>query len=61
MPKYDFRCSECGKTFERLVSISKRHSQECECGGEAKQLIAAPWQRIDINSDRWVNRHKNRR
>lgn len=61
MPNYDYRCPDCGETFGRIVPISERKEQQCSCGGTATQLIGIPWQKIDINSDRWVNRNKKRR
>ena len=60
MPNYSYRCPDCGETFRRLVPISQRKEQKCECGTVANQVIEAPWQEIDINSDRWVTRHKKR-
>lgn len=61
MPRYDFKCPDCGETFEKVVSIAERANQTCdECGGTLKQLVGIPWQRIEINSDRWVNRNKKR-
>ena len=61
MPRYDFKCPDCGETFEKTASISERKNQICDgCCGTLKQLVGIPWQRIDINSDRWVNRNKKR-
>lgn len=60
MPNYDYRCSECGETFSRIVPIAERKEQQCSCGGIATQIVSAPWQKIDIESDRWLNRHKKR-
>ncbi len=60
MPRYDFRCDSCG-VFEQVVSIAERDNKVmCICGQPAKRMIGVPWQRIDINSDRWSNRHKKR-
>ena len=59
MPRYDFKCS-CGAVFEKVVPIAERKETLCSCGKTARQMISAPWQRIDINSDRWETRHKKR-
>jgi len=36
MPIYEYRCSECGERFEKLVRLSTSTSEiECpECGGQ---------------------------
>lgn len=59
MPMYDFSC-ECGKKFEALARMDERQ-KECSCGKLAERVMASPWLRIDVNSERWVNRHKPRR
>lgn len=35
---HDFRCSECGKVFERMVSWDTEQSQ-CECGHQATRVF----------------------
>ncbi len=48
MPTYDFRCKECGHTFEKMLKFAEREAypqeNRCpECGdGEIEQYIAAP-------------------
>ena len=40
MPTYDYKCLECGHTFELFQSMSSEPVKTCpECGGEVKRLI----------------------
>jgi putative FmdB family regulatory protein len=41
MPRYDFRCQECGETFETELPISRRQEAVCpECGSrDLRQLF----------------------
>ena len=40
MPTYDYRCKECGITFELFQRMSDDPIKECiECKGEVKRLI----------------------
>ena len=53
MPTYDYRCEECGHTFEESLKIADREiptTSPCEekvhgaasiCGGEIKQIIVS--------------------
>lgn len=34
----DFRCGDCGETFERLVPRGDSTPRACECGGTAKRV-----------------------
>ena len=58
MPTYDYRCEKCGHTFEENLKIADREAptklpctqqtqstkhMSFECGGEVKQIIAAPY------------------
>ena len=55
MPTYDYECENCGHTFEEDLKIADRKiptESPCErqlhraapiCGGEVKQIIAAPY------------------
>ena len=55
MPTYDYRCEECGHTFEESLKIADReiptispceekvHRAAAVCGGEIKQIIVAPY------------------
>ncbi len=39
MPMYDFKCRDCGKHFEELVSVSGRDQVRCpDCGGEVSRV-----------------------
>lgn len=61
MPLYDFKCPQCEEYFTEITSMDVREVKH-SCGNMAHKVIrSAPWQMIDINSDRWVNRHKKRR
>lgn len=40
MPTYDYKCKECGITFELFQKMTDEHIKKCiECGGEVKRLI----------------------
>ena len=49
MPTYDYRCDKCGHTFEETLKIVEKDAPTelpCiveECGGEVKQVMAAPY------------------
>ena len=58
MPTYDYKCEKCGYAFEEDLKIADRNiptESPCvqqipqtkhmsfECGGEVKQIIAAPY------------------
>ena len=55
MPTYDYECIKCGHTFEESLKVVDRGvptESPCErqlhraapiCGGEVKQIIAAPY------------------
>ena len=43
MPLYEYRCHQCGKTFERLQKFADEPLTIHEdCGGEVERLISAP-------------------
>ncbi|GAB4320512.1 MAG: zinc ribbon domain-containing protein [Dehalococcoidia bacterium] len=44
MPRYDYRCDSCGKTYELIQSFSAESTHTCEkCGnGTARRLLSAP-------------------
>ena len=43
MPLYEYKCHECGKTFEVLQKFSDEPIRTHEeCGGETERLISAP-------------------
>ena len=47
MPTYDYRCEKCENEFEEMLLISKKDEPTetpcTECGGEVKQVVAAPY------------------
>lgn len=43
MPLYEYRCKNCGHTFEKIQSFSAPDEKECPvCHGEVERLISAP-------------------
>jgi putative FmdB family regulatory protein len=40
MPLYEFKCVQCGKTYEQIVHFDVTEVQ-CECGGKAPRQISA--------------------
>lgn len=42
MPTYDYKCKECGITFEYFQKMTDEHIKDCiECGGDVKRLIGS--------------------
>ena len=42
MPTYDYKCKECGITFELFQKMTDEPIKECiECGGEVRRLIGS--------------------
>jgi len=42
MPTYDYKCKECGITFELFQKMTDDHIKDCiECGGKVKRLIGS--------------------
>lgn len=42
MPTYDYRCTQCKKTFEVFHSITAAPLKKCQkCGGKLERLIGA--------------------
>lgn len=43
MPLYEYRCTACGHTFEKIQSFSAPDEKECpKCGALVERLISAP-------------------
>jgi len=43
LPLYEYRCRNCGHTFEKIQSFSAPDEKECPvCKGEVERLISAP-------------------
>lgn len=60
MPIYEFECSACGDTFERLQKISDPDPSACpKCGAHVKRRLTAPafrlsgkgWYETDFKKD----------
>ena len=48
MPLYEYKCSACGKGFDRLLPLARYdEAQFCECGQPAVKQLAAPAVRGD--------------
>jgi putative FmdB family regulatory protein len=43
VPLYEYRCKNCGHTFEKIQSFSAPEEKECPvCHGPVERLISAP-------------------
>ena len=43
MPIYEYKCSSCGKTFEKIEKFSDAPLEtHDECGGHVERLLSAP-------------------
>ena len=43
MPTYEYRCRDCGHTFEIVQKMSDEPLTHCpECGGELRKVFAPP-------------------
>lgn len=44
MPLYEYRCPDCGETFEKIVRMGSDDAPRCpSCGAaNAKRLVSAP-------------------
>lgn len=43
MPLYEYKCAKCGRTTEKIESVSGPHLKKCPyCGGKVEQQITAP-------------------
>ena len=43
MPIYEYRCTKCGHTFERMQKFSDPPVTKCpECKGKVEKLLSAP-------------------
>ena len=60
MPTYDYRCDNCGYTFEQVMSISQRKVPEGRCmkcnDGDVRQVVGTPYFESDnISSSQKVH------
>ncbi len=43
MPLYEYKCLKCGRTTEKIESVSGPHLKKCpHCGGKVESVITAP-------------------
>ena len=43
MPLYEYQCTKCKHTFEKIQKFSDPPATECpKCGGKVEQLLSAP-------------------
>ena len=43
MPLYEYKCTKCGRTTEKIENVSGPHLRKCpHCGGKVESLISAP-------------------
>jgi putative FmdB family regulatory protein len=43
VPLYEYRCTKCGHTFEKIQKFSDPQISECpKCGAAVEQVISAP-------------------
>ena len=43
MPLYEYKCVKCGRTTEKIESVSGPHLKKCpHCGGRVEQQLTAP-------------------
>jgi putative FmdB family regulatory protein len=60
MPTYDYKCEECGNTFEYFQSMSDDVLSICkQCNGELKRLIGGGLGIIFKGSGFYVTDNKN--
>jgi putative FmdB family regulatory protein len=61
MPTYDYKCLDCGHTFEELQRINEEPLKICpECGGHIKRLIGAGAAPIFKGSGFYQTDYKNK-
>lgn len=59
MPIFDFICTKCGKTEERLVNRSELDSQKCSCGEDSKMVKSDSISRTNFTlKGVWFKTHK---
>ena len=43
MPLYEYRCTECSRTFEVIQKFSDPELSDCsECGGDLEKVLSVP-------------------
>lgn len=62
MPTYDYKCLNCGFTFEHFQSMTDQPVKECpKCGGKAKRLISGGTGLIFRGSGFYITDYKNKK
>lgn len=60
MPTYDYKCLQCGHSFEEFQKMTDEPLTECpECGGEVKRLIGTGLSPIFKGSGFYQTDYKN--
>ncbi len=61
MPTYDYKCLDCGYTFEHFQRITEEPLDKCpECSGHVKRLIGAGSTPIFKGSGFYQTDYKNK-
>jgi putative FmdB family regulatory protein len=43
VPLYEYKCVKCGRTTEKIESVSGPHLRKCpHCGGKVESVLSAP-------------------
>jgi putative FmdB family regulatory protein len=43
VPLYEYKCTSCGRTTEKIENVSGPHLKKCpHCGGKVESVISAP-------------------
>ncbi len=62
MPTYDYKCLNCGFTFEHFQPMTDQPMKECpKCGGKAKRLISGGTGLIFRGSGFYITDYKNKK
>ncbi len=62
MPTYDYKCLNCGFTFEHFQSMTDQPVKDCpKCGGKAKRLISGGTGLIFRGSGFYITDYKNKK
>lgn len=52
MPLYEYRCQDCGASFEIIQKVNDAPLKKClECGGVLKKVLSAP--ALQFKGDGW--------
>ena len=60
MPTYDYKCEDCGHTFEEFQKMKDTPIKKCpKCGGSVKRMIGTGGGIIFKGSGFYVNDYQN--